>query len=65
METLTAESPEVERMSAAANELNVAEALLVRDLPVASARRAAGLADRVGSARREFNGAFDALRAAL
>lgn len=63
--TLTAESPEVERLGEAAADLNVAEALLVRDLPAASARRAAELADRVSAARHEFNSAFVALRAVL
>jgi hypothetical protein len=63
--TLTVESPEVERMRDAAADLNVAEALLVRDLPAASARRAAELADRVGAARHEFNRAFAGLQAVL
>lgn len=63
--SLTAESPEVERMNAATLSLNDAEARLVRELPAASPRRAGELADRVAVARVEFGKALDALRAVL
>lgn len=63
--SLTAESPEVERMNAATVALNAAEARLVRDLPASSPRRAAELADCVAVARVEFGKALEALRAAL
>lgn len=57
-------SPEAERLSSANADLNVAEAMLVRDLPGASARRAVELAGRVRWAKREFDAALSALREA-
>lgn len=59
---MSAASPEAERLSTANADLNVAETLLVRDLPTASARRAVELAGRVRWARREFDDALSALR---
>lgn len=55
-------SPEADRLHVANADLNVAEALLVRDLPGASARRAVELAGRVRWAKREFDAALEALR---